>query len=103
LLVLDHLVPYHVDVLEFEFLITLLVMRIYYVIIHLILQSQVYKRVSMHRFNTNIGAVIFLAVAITVNLLIQQLILPLQVFFGELVSSRQLQEIILPQKVWKPS
>ena len=55
----------------------------------------------MHCFHTNIGAVIFLAITITVNLLIQKLILPQQVFFGELVSSLQLQEIILPQKVWK--
>ena len=57
----------------------------------------------MRRFLTTAGALLILALAIAVNLLTQQFILPLQVFWGELVVSLKFQEVIFLQEVWEPS
>ena len=57
----------------------------------------------MVRFLTTAGALLILALAIAVNLLTQQFILPLQVFWGELVVSLKFQEVIFLQEVWEPS
>jgi len=57
----------------------------------------------MVRFLTTAGALLILALAIAVNLLTQQFILPLQVFLGELVVSLKFQEVIFLQEVWEPS
>ena len=57
----------------------------------------------MRRFLTTAGALLILALAITVNLLTQQFILPLQVFWGELMVSLKFQEVIFLQEVWEPS
>ena len=54
-------------------------------------------------FLTTAQLLLILALAIAVNLLTQQLILPLQVFFGELVVSLKFQKVILLQEVWEPS